>query len=126
MHSILPHKSILPSLPNPGAMLALCSDFVSSVLTNPAAQARTGWTDADSGDWYSVRARLIAAYLLTTLHISSGQITHFADSQTFFRRIMMGRDNGLAASVEAALKSRDQWIQWGGRGWVGILRSLGL
>lgn len=107
-------------------MLGLSSDFVSNVLTIPAAQARTGWLDADSTDWYSVRARLIAAYLLTTLHISSGQIAHFDDSQRFFRRIMAGRDSGLAATLESAIKSRNEWIEWGGRGWVGILRSLGL
>lgn len=126
LHTVLPHKSVLPAIPDPSAMLGLSSDFVSSVLSNPAVQSRTGWLDADSTDWYAVRARLTTAYLLTTLHISSGQISHFDDSRHFFRRIMAGRDSGLAATVESTFKSSKEWVQWGGRGWVGVLRSLGL
>lgn len=126
LHSIFPHQTILPNVPNPGPLLDLSSSFVSSSLTHPTAQRRTGYIDPDGPAWYSIRSRLTFAYLAATLHAASPSISHFQDTQHLFRDILHGRESGLAATLSSLAGSAGEWVKWGGRGWLGVLRSLGL
>lgn len=126
LHSIFPHQTILPNLPNPGPFFSLSRTFVEAALTDPIAQKKTGWIDADDSDWYAVRARLTAAYAMVTLHMASGKTAHFQDSQALLRRIVRGRETGLVATVQGLRQSGGEWVKWGGRGWLGVFRSLGL
>lgn len=126
LHSILPHQTVLPNLPNPGPLLDLSNSFINEALGNPEAQRRTGWIDPDGPEWYTVRSRLTLAYVAATLHAAAPSIQSFEDTQRLFRGIVRGRENGLLASVQTLAGSGKEWVRWGGRGWLGVLRSLGL
>lgn len=126
LHSIFPHETILPNLPNPAPLLNLTSEFVETVLTSPDTQERTGWMDPDGPNWYAVRSRLTLAYTAATLHAALPSVEHFQDTQRVFQRIVRARDTGLAATLGGLAQSSGEWVRWGGRGWLGILRSLGL
>lgn len=118
----MPHRTLLPNLPTPTPLLTLTSRFVDAVLT----RGETGWIDPDSPEWYAVRARLTLAYTAATLHAASGQVVHFQDTQRLFQRIVAGRETGVLATLSDAAGSAGEWIRWGGRGWLGVFRSLGL
>ncbi|TKY86549.1 hypothetical protein EX895_004698 [Sporisorium graminicola] len=122
LHSIFPHQTLLPNLPTPLPLLDLTSTFIETVLT----QGQTGWIDPDTTEWYAVRARLTLAYTAATLHAASSQVLHFQDTQRLFQSVVSGRENGLAATVEDVVGRAAEWTRWGGRGWLGVLRSLGL
>ncbi|SOV05248.1 uncharacterized protein UDID_03327 [Ustilago sp. UG-2017a] len=126
LHSVFPHETILPNLPNPAPLLNLSSELVSMVLTDPIAQRKTGWIDPDGPSWYTIRSRLTLAYTMATLHAASPSVTSFQDTQALFQRVVRARDAGLAATVGGLAQSGAEWVRWGGRGWLGILRSLGL
>ncbi|SJX62365.1 uncharacterized protein SRS1_13212 [Sporisorium reilianum f. sp. reilianum] len=122
LHSIFPHATVLPNLPNPLPLLDVSSGFVSLVLT----QAETGWIDPDTPQWYAVRARLTVAYTAATLHAASSSVLHFQDTQRLFQRVVKGRENGVAATAADVAGRAGEWTRWGGRGWLGVSRSLGL
>ncbi|EST07065.1 hypothetical protein PSEUBRA_003522 [Kalmanozyma brasiliensis GHG001] len=126
LHSVFPHQTVLPNLPTPLPLLNLTSGFISTVLTHPTVQARTGYIDPDGPDWYSLRTRLTLAYTAATLHAASPSIAHFQDTQRLFRRAVEGRETGLAATLGGIAGNAGEWVRWGGRGWLGVLRSLGL
>nr|CDI53076.1 conserved hypothetical protein [Melanopsichium pennsylvanicum 4] len=124
--SILPHKTILPNFPTPLPLLDLTSSFVATLLTHPIVQDKSGWMDPDGSEWYAVRMRLILAYTTATLHAASANVTHFQDTQNLFWRVIRARENGIAATLGTMMGSGKAWIKWGGRGWLGVFRSLGL
>lgn len=126
LHSIFPHETVLPNLPNPTPLLNLTSGFVEAILTNAETQKRTGWIDSDGPNWYAVRGRLTLAYAAATLHAASPSVVSFQDTQRLFQRIVRARDTGLVATIGGLAQNGTEWIKWGGRGWLGVFRSLGL
>ena len=126
LHTAFPHRTLLPNLPDPGPLLSLSSSFVATLLTHPSTQRVTGWIDPDGPEWYAVRTRLTLAYTAATLHMASGRTAHFQDTQQLLHRITSARDTGLAATAGTMLTSAKEWTRWGGRGWLGVFRSLGL
>ncbi|KAJ9476258.1 hypothetical protein PHBOTO_006351 [Pseudozyma hubeiensis] len=125
LHSAFPHQTLLPNLPTPLPLLTLASAFVDHALTHPAAQLRTGWSDPDGPDWYAVRARLSAAYTAAILHAASGS-GGWDETRGVLWKVVRAREDGLVSAVGAMVKGGGEWVRWGGRGWLGVLRSLGL
>ncbi|GAC95281.1 hypothetical protein PHSY_002856 [Pseudozyma hubeiensis SY62] len=125
LHSAFPHQTLLPNLPTPLPLLTLTSAFVDQALTHPAAQAMTGWSDPDGPDWYAVRVRLGAAYTVAILHAASGS-GGWDETRGVLWRVVRAREDGLVNAVEGVVRGGGEWVKWGGRGWLGVLRSLGL
>lgn len=73
--------------------------------------------------WYEPRARLSAAYLAAELHAASGHSESLQHSTDVLRR--MASSHPLADTRKLA-SDTGEWIKWGGRGWLGTFRSLGL
>ncbi|SPO26091.1 uncharacterized protein UTRI_02365 [Ustilago trichophora] len=88
---IFPHETLLPNIPNPYPLFDLTSNFISTLLTHPSAQLRTGWIDPDGPEWYAIRTRLTLAYTAATLHAASQSVVHFQDTQRLFGRIVKAR-----------------------------------
>lgn len=112
-------------LPNALPLLELSSNLVSMTLTHPAAQNKTHWIDPDGPQWYSIRARLTLAYTAATLHAASAHVHHWQESRAVLRKIISDREHGILATLSNRIDSGKQWAKWGGRGWLGVLRSLG-
>ncbi|CDU25835.1 uncharacterized protein SPSC_06006 [Sporisorium scitamineum] len=122
LHSIFPHATVLPNLPTPLPLLTMASRFVNGVLTHAA----TGWVDEDGPEWYAVRARLGVGYVAAMLHVASGGVESFQDTQRLLERVVKGRESGVMATVGEVVGGVREWMGWGGRGWLGVFRSLGL
>lgn len=84
-------------------------------------------------EWYTTRAHLALAYLASELHLISPASQGVEHSVGVLHSFLEHRFGAAApsaqdpaSSVSQLLRSGKEWIEWGGRGWVGILRSRGL
>lgn len=116
------------------------------------AVANEGKKTNKQADWYALRLRLATAYGLAELHLASPRepspaISSFNPASALstqaptglstttervtaatalLRRLAWGRPTSVWLDARRAASTAQAVAQWGGRGWLGILRSHGL
>ncbi|KAK0560489.1 hypothetical protein OC861_006262 [Tilletia horrida] len=120
--SLRQHLPSHPALPDPIPLLrraARIADEAVSSSRNPQS-----WREnLDGPPWYVVRSHLAVAYLAGELHLLSPSAS-LASSQSLLAR--MATSPTLLDSLSSTGESLRSFLEWGGRSWIGILRSRGL
>ncbi|KAE8244715.1 hypothetical protein A4X13_0g6338 [Tilletia indica] len=116
---ILPqHPAIPDPLPLLGRAGRIADEACRSTLVSQA------WREGlDGPEWYAIRARLAFAYLAGELHLLSPSST-LASSQDLLRRL--SQRPALIDALATTSSNVRSLLEWGGRSWIGILRSRGL
>ncbi|EPQ29234.1 uncharacterized protein PFL1_02989 [Pseudozyma flocculosa PF-1] len=109
------------TIPTPLPLLQRSQAITARILTHPSLR----YAESDTTQWYATRARLAFAFVVAELHVAS-QRAECEASQDLLRRVAHARDTSVLSDVLRLRGDANEWIRWGGRGWVGTLRSWGL
>ncbi|KAL9940631.1 hypothetical protein V8E36_000119 [Tilletia maclaganii] len=111
-----------PALPDPRPLLVRAGRIADQACRSELTSR--SWRESLNGpEWYTVRARMALAYLAGELHMLSPSAS-VASSQDLLRRWAQGPS--LGGSLSKAGEDLRSLLEWGGRSWIGILRSRGL
>ncbi|KAK0535704.1 hypothetical protein OC842_002215 [Tilletia horrida] len=111
-----------PALPDPIPLLSRAGRIADEACRS--TQTSRAWRESlDGPEWYLLRSRLALAYLVGELHLLSPS-NSLASSQDLLVRVADGPS--VLQSLHRAGSDLRSLIEWGGRSWIGILRSRGL
>ncbi|CAD6926662.1 unnamed protein product [Tilletia controversa] len=125
VQTALPFLRLLPqhpALPDPLPLLSRAGRIADEACRSPLVSQ--AWRQSlDGPEWYAIRARLAFAYLAGELHLLSPSST-LASSQDLLRRL--AQRPALLDALSTTSGNVRSFLEWGGRSWIGILRSRGL
>ncbi|SHO76424.1 Uncharacterized protein MSYG_0762 [Malassezia sympodialis ATCC 42132] len=106
------------SVPNPGPLM------MRAVKIAEEACFATDMITEKGPLWYTTRMRLAFAYGAAELALATLPSVSAQEAVGLFQRI--SQTPGVYDISQHTLTSLKIWATWGGRGWLGILRSFGL
>ena len=116
--TLIPFLSKTPTIPNPGPVMARAVQIAED------ATFATDLVTEKGTEWFTKRSRLAFSYGTAELALVTQPSMTQEQAINLLRRL--ATTPGAYEFLRQHTQSLRLWVEWGGRGWLGILRSLGL